>query len=108
MAYRMKGFPYSIDNTPIYSMDMEEGVLGVADKNGSILINKNITDPKEKNDIINHEKVHLKQMKDGDLEYDEDSVTWKGKKYPRRGPKAFDEGNKNLPWEKPAYNAQKK
>ena len=92
MAYRMKGFPYNIDNTPIYSMDMEEGVLGVADKNGSILINKNITDPKEKNDIINHEKVHLKQMKDGDLEYDE----------------AFDEGDKNLPWEKPAYNAQKK
>lgn len=105
MPYIMKGFPYNIDNTPIYSMDMEEGVLGVADKNGSILINKDITDPDKKEDIINHEKVHLKQMKDGDLEYDSDSVTWKGKKYSRKN---FDEGDKTLPWEKPAYNAQKK
>ena len=44
-------------------------------------------------------------MKRGDLQYDEDSVTWKGKVYPRKGPKAFNEGDKNLPWEKEAYNA---
>ena len=99
----MKGAPYKIDNTPIYSMDLEEGVLGVADKNGSILINKKINNSKEKSNIIEHEKVHLEQMKKGDLEYDEDSVTWKGKKYPRKGPKAFNEGDKTLPWEVPAY-----
>tara|TARA_R100000935_G_C2707906_1_gene112884 strand:+ start:114 stop:410 length:297 start_codon:yes stop_codon:yes gene_type:complete len=97
----MKGAPYKIDNTPIYSMDLEEGVLGVADKNGSILINKKINNPKQKESIIKHEKVHLLQMKNGELDYDETSVTFKGKKYPR---KSFNEGDENLPWEKPAYN----
>tara|TARA_R100000900_G_scaffold55208_1_gene44526 strand:+ start:486 stop:803 length:318 start_codon:yes stop_codon:yes gene_type:complete len=105
MAFKMKGFPFNVDNTPVYSMDLEEGVMGIADQNGSILINKNITNKEEQQDVIDHEKVHLDQMKRGDLQYDEDSVTWKGKVYPRKGPKAFDEGDKNLPWEKEAYNA---
>ena len=105
MAFKMKGFPFNVDWTPVYSMDLEEGVMGIADQNGSILINKNITNKEEQQDVIDHEKVHLDQMKRGDLQYDEDSVTWKGKVYPRKGPKAFDEGDKNLPWEKEAYNA---
>tara|TARA_R110000851_G_C13045316_1_gene562529 strand:- start:1 stop:318 length:318 start_codon:yes stop_codon:yes gene_type:complete len=105
MAYIMKGPPYSIDNTPVYSMDLEEGVQGIADQNGSILINKNITNKNEQQDVINHEKVHLDQMERGDLKYDDDSVTWKGKKYPRQGPKSFYEGDRTLPWEKEAYNA---
>jgi len=102
MGYTMKGPPYSIDNTPVYSMDMEEGVMGIADKNGSILLNKNITNKEEQQDVINHEKVHLDQMKRGDLDYDDENVTWKGKKYSR---KKFDEGDTTLPWEKEAYNA---
>tara|TARA_R100000935_G_scaffold41820_1_gene63481 strand:+ start:828 stop:1145 length:318 start_codon:yes stop_codon:yes gene_type:complete len=105
MAFRMKGFPFDVDNTPVYSMDLEDGVMGIADENGSILINKNITNKEEQQDVINHEKVHLDQMKRGDLSYDDESVTWRGKKYPRNGPKSFDEGDKTLPWEKEAYNA---
>lgn len=105
MAFKMKGFPFNVDNTPVYSMDLEEGVMGIADQNGSILINKNITNKEEQQDVIDHEKVHLDQMKRGDLQYDEDSVTWKGKIYPRKGPKAFNEGDETLPWEKEAYNA---
>ena len=102
MAFKMKGFPFNVDNTPVYSMDMDDGVLGIADENGSILIDKNITNEEQKQDVINHEKVHLDQMKRGDLKYDDDSVTWKGKKYPRA---KFHDGDKNLPWEKEAYNA---
>lgn len=105
MAFKMKGFPFNVDNTPIYSMDLEEGVMGIADENGSILINKNITNKEEQQDVIDHEKVHLDQMKRGDLSYNDESVTWKGKKYPRTGPKAFYEGDETLPWEKEAYNA---
>ena len=105
MAFKMKGFPFNVDNTPVYSMDLEEGVMGIADQYGSILINKNITNKEEQQDVIDHEKVHLDQMKRGDLQYDEDSVTWKGKIYPRKGPKAFNEGDETLPWEKEAYNA---
>ena len=80
MAFKLTP-PYKIDNTPIYSVEMEEGVLGIADKNGSILINKDITSKKQKKEVISHEKVHLKQMANGDLDYDDKAGYWKGKKY---------------------------
>jgi hypothetical protein len=43
-------------------------------------------------------------MERGDLDYDDDYVYWKGKKYSRANMK---EGAKNLPWEKEAYNKVK-
>lgn len=106
MAFVMKGAPYNTDNTPIYSIDMDDNILGMAQKNGSILVNKNVS-PLElkKNRTIEHEMVHLDQMKRGDLDYDDSSVLWKGKKYPRSSMK---EGAKNLPWEKEAYSKQGK
>ena len=51
-------------------------------------------------DVIDHEMVHINQMKRGDLDYDDCNVYWKGKKYPRSTMK---EGAKNLPWEAEAY-----
>jgi hypothetical protein len=101
----MKGAPYSTDNTPIYNVDMEDGVLGKANNNGSITLNNKIKDPKQIDDVINHEMVHIKQMKDGRLDYDDDNVYWEGKKYSRASMK---EGAKNLPWEKEAYTKTKK
>lgn len=104
MAFKMKGFPYNVDNTPIYNTDMEDNVLGMAQNNGTILVNRNIS-PLElkKNKTIEHEKVHLDQMKRGDLDYNDKHVFWKGKKYLRSTMK---EGSKNLPWEKEAYKKQ--
>jgi hypothetical protein len=101
----MKGAPYSTDNTPIYNVDMEDGVLGKANNNGSITLNNKIKDPKQIDDVIDHEMVHIKQMKDGRLDYDDDNVYWEGKKYSRASMK---EGAKNLPWEQEAYNKTKK
>jgi hypothetical protein len=105
MGFIMKGAPYSTDNTPIYNVDMEDGVLGKANNNGSITLNNKLKDPKQIDDVIEHEKVHLDQMKRGDLDYDDDNVYWKGKKYSRASMK---EGAKNLPWEKEAYTKTKK
>jgi len=104
MAFKMTGAPYGTDNTPIYSMDMDENVLGMAQKNGTILINKDVS-PLElrKNKTISHEKVHINQMKRGDLDYTDSHVTWKGKKYSRAKMK---EGSKKLPWEAEAYKKQ--
>jgi hypothetical protein len=104
MAFKMAGPPYNVDNTPIYSTDMDDNVLGMAQSNGTILVNKNIS-PLElkKNKTISHEKVHIEQMKRGDLDYTDSDVFWKGKKYPRATMK---EGAKNLPWEKEAYKKQ--
>ena len=103
MAYKMKMGKLSMDNTPIYQMDTEEGVMGQANKNGSIIVDKNLS-PLEQEDVVRHEKVHLDQMERGDLDYDNNNVYWKGKKIPRS---TMDEGDKNLPWEKEAYRANK-
>ena len=105
MGFIMKGAPYVTDNTPIYNVDMEDGVLGKANNNGSITLNSKLKDPKQIDNVIEHEKVHLDQMKRGDLDYDDDNVYWKGKKYSRASMK---EGAKNLPWEKEAYTKTKK
>ena len=112
MAYKMKMGKLSLDNTPIYQIDEEDGVMGRANKNGSITLNKNLS-PLEQEDVIRHEDIHLQQMglkKDesgkyrNDLDYDDKFVYWKGKKYPRS---KMEEGGKNLPWEKEAYKANR-
>jgi len=103
MGFKMKMGKLSMDNTPIYQIDEEEGVMGRANKNGSITLNKNLS-PIEQEDVIKHEKVHLDQMERGDLGYDDKYVYWKGKRMPRS---KMDEGNKSLPWEKEAYKANK-
>lgn len=105
MAFKMNGAPYAGDDTPIYQVDMEDGVLGKANNNGTIIINKDIKDPKQIDDVVEHEKVHIDQMKRGDLDYDDKYVYWKGKRYSRSQMK---EGAKNLPWEKEAYTKTKK
>jgi hypothetical protein len=104
MAFVMRGAPYNTDHTPIYSVDMDDNILGMAQNNGTILVNKNVS-PLElkKNKTISHEKVHIDQMKRGDLDYTDTHVIWKGKKYPR---KKMKEGSKKLPWEAEAYKKQ--
>jgi hypothetical protein len=99
MAFKLTNPPYEVDNTPIYRVNMEDGVMGKANKNGSIVININL-DPEEVDDVVSHEKIHLEQMNRGDLDYDNENVYWKGKKYSRAD---MEEGAKNLPWEAEAY-----
>jgi hypothetical protein len=78
---------------------MEDDVMGKANNNLTIIINKDV-DPSRTQDVIDHEMVHIDQMKRGDLDYDDENVYWKGKIYPRSKMK---EGAKNLPWEAEAY-----
>ena len=99
MAFKLNNPPYTVDNTPIYHVDMEDGVMGKANNNGTIIINKDVPINKIQ-DVINHEMVHIDQMKRGDLDYDNENVYWKGKTYSRADMK---EGAKNLPWEAEAY-----
>ena len=99
MAFKLTNPPYEVDNTPIYRVNMEDGVMGKANRNGSIVININL-DPEEVDNVVSHEKIHLEQMNRGDLDYDNENVYWKGKKYSRAD---MEEGAKNLPWEAEAY-----
>jgi hypothetical protein len=104
MAFKMAGPPYNLDNTPIYSVDMDDNILGMAQSNGTILINKNASPLELKaNKTIEHEKVHVDQIKRGDLDYNDSYVFWKGKKYSRA---TMQEGSRKLPWEMEAYKKQ--
>lgn len=104
MAFKLTNPPYFNDNTPVYYVSMEEGVLGKANNNGTIIVNENVS-PLKAREVIKHEKVHIEQMKRGDLNYDDKNVYWKGKVIPRS---KINEGSKNLPWEKEAYKKSKK
>ena len=95
MAFKLK--PPFTNNSPIYERELEDGVLGKGNKNGTILVAPNLTDDAEKSVV----EVHIDQIKRGDLDYDDNNVYWKGKTYPRSKMK---EGNPNLPWEKEAYS----
>ena len=99
MAFKLSNPPYVVDNTPIYRVSMEEGVMGKANNNGSIVLNMDL-DPSQVDDVVAHEKIHLEQMERGDLDYDDNNVYWKGKKYSRS---EMEEGAKDLPWEAEAY-----
>ena len=100
MAFKMKSAPFKMDGTPVYYVDMEEGVLGKANNNGTIIVDENLS-PLEAKEVVKHERVHIDQMRRGDLDYDDKNVYWKGRIIPRSSIK---EGDKNLPWEKEAYN----
>jgi hypothetical protein len=111
MAFKLKPNPPWCDiksmNTPIYFVEEEEGVLGRANMNGSITINNKVKDQKQINEIIKHEKVHVKQIKDGRLAYDNNNIyhrkSGKGKWSTVKRSKQAD-GSPVTWWEKEAYN----
>ena len=80
MAFKLNNPPYKLPETPIYHVSMEDGVLGKANRNGTIILNEKM-DPKQAEQVIKHEMVHINQMRRGDLDYDDKYVYWKGKKY---------------------------
>jgi len=103
MAFKMGPPPYEKNKAPVYRVDMEDGVMGKANNNGTIIINKDVS-PEDEAKVIAHEEVHIDQMKRGDLNYDDENVYWKGKIYPRSKMK---EGDSALPWENEAYSKVK-
>ena len=90
---------------------LDDGVAGVANRDGTIEIDPNLS-PVEREITIAHEKKHMEDMKSGKLDYDDNYVYWNGAKYARvngkikyKG-KSYIEGHKSLPWEKVAYAAE--
>ena len=67
MAFKLTNPPYKIDNTPVYHVDMEAGVMGKANNNGTIILNKDLK-PHQIPEVIAHERVHIDQMRRGDLD----------------------------------------
>lgn len=120
MAFKLRA-PYKTNITPVYHVDEEDGVLGRANNNCTITVNNKIKDSKQMEEVISHEEVHVQQFKKFQksngktgLDYNDEYVTWNGKKYPRKNEKIkyngkwINEGSKIFPWEKEAYSKEKK
>jgi hypothetical protein len=102
--------------TPVFKKDLGGEVMAEANNDGTIFVDKSLS-KKEKEDAVAHEKVHLDQMAQGKLQYDNNTVTWKkdtrsparvykridGKIVDAKTSKAAGEGDKNFEWEDEAY-----
>ena len=97
-------------STPVFEKDLEPGIEAEANRDGTIFVKKGMSQ-KKINDAVEHEKVHLEQISQGKLNYDQNTVTWKkdtrspARVYTRQ---SMAEGAKDLPWEKEAYQRTKK
>ena len=108
----------SVPGTPVIRVSLDEGIMGEANMDGTIYINKNIIPGSaEERQVVNHEMRHATDMKLGKLAYTDDSVTYNGEVYPRRTINGKDmiivdgvakeAGSEDFPWEKQANNGNK-
>ena len=104
----------SSKTTPIFRKKLGKGILGEANMDGSIYIDKAVPEGSalEKR-VMNHEGQHAKDMASGNLSYGKDYVRHNGKTYPRRdgqikyNGKWSEEGSMAFPWEKKAKKSEK-
>jgi len=96
----------------VIKVELEPGVAGEANNDGTVFVDKNIPDGSvEEAEVVAHEGDHMLRMEKGELGYDDDHIMWRGEKYPRKDGKIkykgkwIEEGDKNFPWEKLAYKA---
>ena len=105
----------SVPGTPIIRKNLEEGVMGEANMDGSIYISdKIIPGSDEEKKVINHEMRHSTDMKTGKLAYGDDFVKYNGNIYPRVTIDGKDmiivdgiakeAGDHDFPWEDDANN----
>ena len=96
----------------VENANLPGGAIGRANKDGTIEISPDLKGQKRK-EVIAHEKQHMKDMKAGILNYDDNFVYYRKKKYPRVGNqinyngKFLPEGHAKLPWEARANKAEK-
>ena len=101
-----------VEQVTVIRKDLDDGVAGEANDDGSIFVSNKIEEgSKKEKEIVAHEGQHIKDMKSGKLAYNDDSIEWNGKKYERKAGminykgKWLHEGDKSFPWEKRAYKA---
>ena len=105
----------SVPGTPVIRKDLEEGVLGEANMDGSIYISDQLEPGSfEEKQTINHEMRHATDMKIGKTEYTDDYVMHNGDKFARENINGKDminvygewkeAGDEGFPWEIDANN----
>ena len=105
----------SVPGTPVIRKDLEPGVMGEANMDGSIYISNDIEPGSEiERQVINHEMRHATDMRIGKLAYGDNFVQWNGNTDPRMDINGKDmiivdgvakeAGDGDFPWEKEANN----
>ena len=102
----------SVPGTPVIRKNLEPGIMGEANMDGSIFISNKIRPGSfEERQVLNHEMVHATQMRTGKLEYGDNFVKYDGVTYLRETRDGRDmikidgkwsEAGGNFPWEKDA------
>ena len=105
----------SVPGTPVIRMDLEPGVMGEANMDGSIYISdKIVPNSFEERQVVNHEMRHATDMKVGKLEYGDNYIKWNGETFSRETRNGKDmikvdgkwkqAGDGGFPWEYEANN----
>jgi hypothetical protein len=102
----------SVPGTPVIRKDLEDGVLGEANMDGSIYLSNTVQpNSHEETQVLLHEMQHATDMKVGKLAYGDDFVKHNGVTYPRETINGKDmikvdgkwtEAGGDFPWEKEA------
>ena len=101
----------SVPGTPVLRKNLEGGVMGEANNDGSIyLSNKVVPGSPEERQVLMHEMIHQKDMQIGKLAYADDHIKWDGETFERKAVKGKDMimyegqwvevGHDHFPWEK--------
>ena len=105
----------SVPGTPVIRKNLEEGVLGEANMDGSIYISDKIVPGSfEERQVINHEMPHATSIGIGKLEYADNYIKWNGETFERETRNGKDmikvngkwkeAGDEGFPWEQEANN----
>ena len=105
----------SVPGTPIIRKNLEEGVLGEANMDGSIYLSNTVQpDSFEEGQVVSHEMRHATDIKIGKLEYADDYIKWNGETFERETRNGKDmiqidgkwkeAGDGGFPWENEANN----
>ncbi len=112
---KQSGGSASVPGTPVIRKDLEPGVLGEANMDGSIYISNTIQpDSFQERHTVSHEMRHATDMKIGKLTYEDDHIKYNGEVFPRENIEGMDmilvdgkwkeAGDTGFPWENDANN----
>ena len=108
----------SVPGTPVIRKNLEEGIMGEANMDGTIYISdKLVPDSYEERQTIIHEMRHATDMKLGKLQYGDDYIKYNGITFERETINGRDminvdgewkeAGDTGFPWEDDANNGSK-
>ena len=103
----------SVPGTPVVRKPLANGVLGEANMDGTIYVNKELTPgSQQERQVINHEMKHATEIKLGKLYYDDDKIIYNGETFERKTINGRDmikfegqwteAGSGDFPWEQTA------